>query len=438
MSPATIAAISFALILNMAGYLSVAAILPQLLAEWRLTETEVAWLASCHLGVYAIAALILLPLTDRLNTKRVILWSLLCGAVGGFGFAWLASDLWTGSFFRALVGISQAGVYMPGLKLIADKLEGPARSRAAALYASMVPIGSGLSLLLPTMLPAGSGWDLMFELTGFAGLAGLALVAGFVPSAKPPRRAPGTIHNPYNFLRIFKNRAAMTIVFGYAGHVWETFGFRTWIVAFLAFAAGNASPSAAWMPEVTIVGAVIVIAGMPASILAGQYSASGSRMPILRCISLSSLAVSLILAAFTDADFSVVLALAAVYGVIGFADHGSLGSAIVDAAEPEHRGATLAVYTLFGFGFGMLGAIACGLALQVAGGIGSVYAWQALWITCGLGSLAMTVALNIRSIRNAVTMFRTGTRLAPAPLMLQRQSPENRPRSGWRRRPGRR
>ena len=97
-SIATIA-ISFALVLNMAWYLSVAAILPQLLDAWHLTEAEAGWLASCHMGVYAVAAVLLLPMTDRWETKTVIMWSLAFAVVGGFGFAWLADDFGAGSAF---------------------------------------------------------------------------------------------------------------------------------------------------------------------------------------------------------------------------------------------------------------------------------------------------------------------------------------------------
>jgi MFS family permease len=402
-SIATIA-ISFALVLNMAGYLSVAAILPQLLDAWHLTEAEAGWLASCHMGVYAVAAVLLLPMTDRWETKTVILWSLAFAVVGGFGFAWLADDFWSGIGFRAMVGIAQAGVYMPGLKLIADSLDGRARSRATALYSSMIPIGSGLSLLLPVVVSTGAGWQPMFELTGIAGLVALALVAGFVPKTKGTKISASRTANPYAFAGVLRNRAAMKVVLSYAGHVWETFGFRVWIVAFLAFASTNGDVSQLWVPDLMIFAAAVVISATPVSILVGNWAACGDRRRLLRGVSLTSLGLSIALAACADADLYTVMALAAIYGVIGFADQGALGSAIVDAAEPEYRGATLAIYTLFGFGFGMLGAVVCGVVLQVAGGIDSAIAWQAVWLTCGLGALAMSLLLApvMRKSRSAV------------------------------------
>ncbi|HKK28887.1 MAG TPA: MFS transporter [Alphaproteobacteria bacterium] len=392
MNRIALAAISIALVLNMTGYLTVAAILPDLLAKWGLSESEAGWLASWHMGVYAVAAVLLLPLTDRIDPKKVIIASLFCGAVGGFGFAWLADGFWSGLAFRSLVGVAQAGVYMPGLKVIADSLEGRERSKATALYSSMVPLGSGLSLLLPSVLPAIPGWQFLFEITGMAGLAGMALVAASVPKRRSRVFPHLLARNPYTFGHVLRNRTAMRYVLSYAGHVWETFGFRAWVVTFLLFSAatgGNGISSG----HLTVFAAVIVIAGMPASILVGNWSVSFALNRVLRLVGISSLCASILLAAYASVDFYVVLALSAIYGIIGFADQGALGSAIVDAAEPDHRGATLAIYTLFGFGSGMLGAVTCGFVLEMTGGISSASAWQWLWLTCGGGSLVVTLLL---------------------------------------------
>jgi hypothetical protein len=42
--------------------------------------------------------------------------------------AWLANGFWSALLLRALAGVGWAGAYMPGLKAIADRLDGSAQS----------------------------------------------------------------------------------------------------------------------------------------------------------------------------------------------------------------------------------------------------------------------------------------------------------------------
>ena len=48
-------------------------------------------------------------------------------ALSHFGFALFADGFWSALFLRLLAGIGWAGTYMPGLKAIADPLEGTAQ-----------------------------------------------------------------------------------------------------------------------------------------------------------------------------------------------------------------------------------------------------------------------------------------------------------------------
>lgn len=396
MSHTAVYAVSLSLVLNMAGYLSVAAILPTLIDRWHLTEVEAGWLASCHIGVYAIAAILLLPLTDRLNVQRLIVLSLLAGAVGGLGFAWLADGFWSGVLFRALVGIAQAGVYMPGLKLIADGLQGSERTRATALYSSMVPIGSGLSLWLPSAPLLGDEWRLMFVVTGLACLAGCALVLFLVPSRSHAPAIKAKSGSPYAFRDVLNNMHVMRYILSYAGHTWETFAFRAWVVTFFGFAAARSIEDGVWMPELTSLAALIIVVAAPASMFFGRWCAQRGFDRPLRLVSIISLFLSLLLALFVGEHPYLVFGLAAIYGVVGFADQGALGSAVIEASDPEARGSTLAVYTLFGFGFGMLGAVAGGFVLHAFGGIHNPLAWQMLWITCSGGALLTSLMVWMR------------------------------------------
>jgi predicted MFS family arabinose efflux permease len=67
---AVVAARCGAEILSLAGYLVVAALLPRLIADWSLTNTEGGWLAGISYAGYMLAVLPLVGLTDRLPARR--------------------------------------------------------------------------------------------------------------------------------------------------------------------------------------------------------------------------------------------------------------------------------------------------------------------------------------------------------------------------------
>ena len=66
-----------------------------------------------------------------------------------------------------------------------------------------------------------------------------------------------------------------TYIVGYAAHCWELFAIRSWLVAFLTFAAGGAGLSA------PTIAALINLLGPPASI-SGNEIASGRRVRVVR------------------------------------------------------------------------------------------------------------------------------------------------------------
>ncbi len=137
-----------ALVLNMSGFMTVAAVLPELFAAWDLSETEAGWLNGIYFGAYSAAVPVLVALTDRMDARRIVLFGLALGVVAGFGFGFLATGLWSATLFRAIAGVGLAGAYMPGLKLIADRLEGTGQARGTAVYMSMISVGNAMARII--------------------------------------------------------------------------------------------------------------------------------------------------------------------------------------------------------------------------------------------------------------------------------------------------
>ncbi len=58
-APFFIALLCLALVLNLLGFMTVAAVLPQLIHDWSLTSTEVGWLGGIYFAGYVAAVPVL-------------------------------------------------------------------------------------------------------------------------------------------------------------------------------------------------------------------------------------------------------------------------------------------------------------------------------------------------------------------------------------------
>jgi MFS-type transporter involved in bile tolerance (Atg22 family) len=72
---------------------------------------------------------------------------------------------------------------------------------------------------------------------------------------------------------------------------------------------------------------------------------------------------------------------------------------MVAAAPPGLRGAAMGLYSLVGFGGGLLGPVVFGTALDLAGGAGSRAAWLAAYAAIGMGCLAAPIVARIGANR---------------------------------------
>jgi len=144
----------------MAGFAVFWGLLPTFISEWGLTNIEAGAVNGILFFGYLAAVPILVSLTDRMDPKRIyILFDgpnrLIQPRLRAYG-----GGFWTAALFRLIAGIGLAGTYMPGLKLLSDRLQGPAQSRAIAFYTGGFSIGSALSFFLAgelAPLSAGNG-----------------------------------------------------------------------------------------------------------------------------------------------------------------------------------------------------------------------------------------------------------------------------------------
>ena len=388
---ASTAVLCLAQVLTMLGVFAFPALLPTFFTEWHLSNTDAGWIAGIYFAGYSIAVPVLSSLTDRIDARRVFIVGAALAGVAAAGFALFAEGFWSAMVFRVFAGIGLAGTFMPGLRALTDRCEGPGQARAVAFYTASFSLATGLSFLMAGEVGRIFGWRTAFAVAAVATVLGLILVAVALRPLKPERASEPT--GLLDFRPVLRNRLAMGYILGYAAHVWELFAFRSWIVMFLAFAL-TFHDQAGW-PAPTTVATIASVLAVVTSI-GGQELAM--RLGRRRVVSVLMLASAVAAAGFgftASLPYGWVVVLAVVYGALMIADSAALTTGTVLAAEPGRRGATLALHSLCGFSAGFLGPLAVGVVLDLAGGTGSVLAWGLAFASMGavvaLGPLALFV-----------------------------------------------
>ncbi|MBT6094108.1 MAG: MFS transporter [Rhodospirillaceae bacterium] len=385
--------VSIGLIMNMVGFLAPAAVLPQILDDWQLSEKAGGLLTGALFGGYALSSPFLSALTDRIDAKRIMLAALIASACAGYGIAYLADGLWSTVGFRVIAGFGLAGYYMPGLKLIADLLEGDRRMRTAAVYPSMFALGGAGPFFVASILDAPADWRWIFVISGHAALIAFVIVALLVPGS--PNNTTGSAHVKFHaaFGRAVRNKGVQAYSLAAVGHISEIFSFRSWIIASMIFGISlpiNQSFTEWNLPFVAALSTVITV---PASVMFARLSMTGDRRKIVAFIALSSASVAVIMAFSIHGSFLTFCLLLMVYGVTTFGDTATLSGGVVMHADAESRGAALAVFSLCGFGGGMVGPIVIGLLIESFGGRLAPDAWSAAYL--GLACFALVPALTM-------------------------------------------
>jgi MFS family permease len=384
-----IATLCVAEVLGMAGFAAFPALLPGFFAEWGLSNTDAGWINGIFFAGYLVSVPVLLALTDRVDPRRIYLLCMVVSGVSNLGFAMMAEGFWTALGLRCLAGVGLAGTYMPGLKILGDRLEGAVQSRAVAYYTASFGIGAGLSLYFSGKLDAVFGWQTTFALAAVGPLAVLPLMAlvGKTPATDAPRT------RLLDFRPVLHCRPAMAYVVAYAVHNWELFAFRSWLVVFLVFAAERNPGASAWDP--ILVAALVNLVATPSSIIGNELAGRFGRRRILYWVMGASGAMACVFGFASALPYGVLVFAVFFYGALIGADSASITAGAVANAPPGYRGATMGVHACIGFMGSFAGPLAMGVILDVAGGGGSVLSWGLAFASSAVVVVLGPVALMI-------------------------------------------
>jgi MFS family permease len=379
-----VALICLAEVLSMTGFAAYAAFLPALRSEWGMSGAQAGFVSGAFFFGYMLAVPFLSGITDRIDARRVFIAACVLATSGTAGFAWLAEGMLSGGLCQALTGAGLAGTFMPGLKALTDRVEGPRQARYIAFYTASFSIATSFSLLAAGWLAALLPWRLSFLVLALGPLLAAPLIwAGL--SAKAPLGGQDVPWFP-RFGVVLAQRQTRRYILGYVAHCWELFGVRSWLVAFLVFAyAINGSAVAVMSP--TEAAALINLFGLPASILGNEAAGKLGRPRWIAGVMLCSGLLCWLVGFSASWPWWLMLALLAVYFTSVMSDSASLTAGMVQATPPEQRGAAMAVYSLSGFGAAFLSPMFFGVTLDLAGGANSPLAWTLAFGLLGAGGL---------------------------------------------------
>ena len=365
------AAIVVAQVLTQIGAFTLPALLPGYIASWDLSKTEAGWLIGIFFAAYVLAVPVLVALTDRLPARRVYLVGAGLTALSHLGFATLADGFWSALLLRALAGVGWAGAYMPGLKAIADRLEGAAQSRAVSWHAAGVGIAGAISFAVAGVIDAMDGPRAAFLFGAIAAATAFVIAAVAMRATPAPHARASTAHALLDFRPVFRNRRAMAWIVGYTVHTWELAALRAWAVTFLTATAARLG-STPWLPGPTVLFTLAGLAGIVVSVTGNETAQRIGRSRVVVLAMSAAAALSLVAGWSTAVSLPIAALLVVLWNTTIYLDSSALTAGTVQASEPRLRGATMGLHSMAGYSGGFLGPLGVGLVLDWAGGDGVV------------------------------------------------------------------
>ena len=360
----------------------VSAAMPLLLREWQAPNADGGIVFAAYQVGYVLSVLLVLPLTDRVGAGRVIIACALVTVLAFILFPFLAVNVLSASLLRLCAGLGLAGIYLPGVRIIAAGASARRRGLAVGAYVAAFYLGSAISLWATGALLAAYGWRGAALALALASLAAvpLALFAtrGMLPPAAkkstPEANAPAAAPTGRLDLSALRDPAVARNVMAYTGHSWELYVSRGWLAAFVAsvlVAQGSDALSASaggsqWA-------ALMAGFGTPGVLLGGWLSDRFGRARTALVITVLSGALSLVFGFLGAGPWALLLAAGCLYGLFVSADSAVYSTAITELAVPARLGSAQALQAFFGFSATIVAPVAAGKALDLGWGWGAIF-----------------------------------------------------------------
>lgn len=351
------------LCLSVLPFSSYVGALPLIQEEWNLTNSEAGLLFSMSMIGYLLASLILMPLTDRIGSVRIIMGSMIISSVAHILFPFIAYGLVSGLVLRFVIGAGLVGIYMPGARLVVARFAGKMGGTAMGLYVAGFYFGTNISLTLIGVLISPLGWRSAYFCVAMSCVVAMP-IAFFVirrMGVDSVKASTGIIK-----LSVLKNPLTRLFTLSYTCHAWDLYTLRVWGPPFMTFILLQQGHSLiqATASASTLLG-ILFSLGCVAPVIGGTLSDRLGRAQTAFLVVAAGTLCALGLGWMYSLPIAFFVVLISLYGFLTGADSAVYSTAIIETADQDKIGATLGVYAFSGMSGGAAGPYLSGLLLDL-------------------------------------------------------------------------
>ncbi len=353
--PGAVGTIAIAQLFGTSLWFSANSTAGDLMRIWHATAADIGWLTNAVqigfiLGTLTISST---GAADRYAASRIFVLSSVTGAGFNLAFAWLAGGLISGAALRFCVGVTLAGIYPMGMKLIVSWA--PEKTgQALAQLVAMLTLGTALPHAM-RFAGAGFPWQLVITASSALALVGAVLVGSlgdgpYTRARTQPDRADDDAHRApiaASAWSMFRIRAFRAATFGYFGHMWELYAFWTTVPLLVSRTA-----LAATFPRLGVSGVAFCIIGIGAlgTWIGGSLSRrAGSAKVALGALAMSGACALTFSLAWRHLPPVALGALLLAWGATVIADSPQFSALAAKACPPGAVGGALAISNSIGF-----------------------------------------------------------------------------------------
>ncbi|HYN24487.1 MAG TPA: MFS transporter [Pyrinomonadaceae bacterium] len=385
-----LALLSIAELLAMSLWFSGSAVVPALRWEWNLSDSNANWLTiAVQLGFVCgtlLSAFLNLP--DIISTRYLVAVCALAGATTNAAFGYHAQGAGLGITMRFLTGVFLAGVYPPGMKILASWFRS-SRGTALGVLVGALTLGKASPYLINGL--GSQNWRHNILLSSLLAAVGALIVLLFV--GEGPFTLPAARFDWKQVVKVFSNRGVRLANFGYFGHMWELYAMWAWApVMIRASLAVQGSPGQ--LAEVTSF--LVIGCGAIGCVVAGLIADRVGRTLVTSWAMAISGSCCLLIGFLFEANPLLLLLVAAIWGATVVADSAQFSTCVTELGNPQYIGTALTIQTCIGF---LLTSISIELIPHFVNLVGWRYAFVILAPGPLLGVIAM---LRLRSLPEAV------------------------------------